>query len=322
MADQDPFAQYAAKTSTPAADPFAAYAGGTPTPAPAEEEGGGFGGMLAGGAAALGAAGLAVAAKKYGVGPVLDTINNIRRQGMLSGKALPKSLSGNLGGAAMASIERESTAPLKEMLRLPTNAKNAVAAFKAVSHYQGQPSLPGFLGLPGRILGATDEAAQMALQRGGLTAEEAAKDMLQEPLGKGLEFLNNPLGDYLVPFRRTPANAFKGAFETMNDWSTRGKKVANVAALGGGAATGAATEDNTVPVFGAAAMGRRGIPFLAGALAGRLASGASKRNAADLMQGVSPVSDYSLSEGVAGPLTNPVSTFKPALWKLLFESDK
>ncbi len=287
----------------------------------ADESESGIGpGMLAGGAAALGAGALALAAKKYGVGPLLDTLNNVRRQSMLTGLALPKSLLGNIGGAAMESIERGSMGPLKEMLRLPTNVKNAVAAFKEGATYQGVPA--SAWALPGRLLGATDEAAQAALVRSGLSAEEAATAMLQTPLGKNriTDALSTPLGNYLVPFRRTPINQGIGALETMNDWSTPGKTAANLASIGTGAATGYGTEDKTTPALGAAAMGRRGGPFLGGALAGRLAAGASGRKAADVMQGISPVSDYSISEGIAGPLALTIP--KPALWRLLFGSEK
>ncbi len=285
--------------------------------AAAPAEGSGVGGMLAGaGALALGAG--AIAARKK-IGPALDVLNNIRRQGMLTGLALPKSALGNVGGAAMESVARGDINPLKEMLRLPTNVKNAVAAFKRGTSYQGQPS--SAWAIPGRILGATDEAAQEALVRGGLSAEDAAEAMLQAPLGKNriTDALSTRLGDYLVPFRRTPINVAIGGLETMSDWGTKGKAAANALSLGSGFATGAGTEDKLPVALGAAAMGRRGAPFAGAALLGRLAAGKTGRAAADTVQGLSPVSDYSISEGVAGPVTNPLKTFKPAIWKLLFE---
>ena len=281
----------------------------------------GIGGLLAGGAAALGAGALGYLARKK-IGPTLDVLNNVRRQGMLTGQALSKSLSGNLGAGVMESVERGSTEPLKEMLRLPTNVKNAVAAFKRGTSYQGQPS--AWWQLPGRVLGATDEAAQAALVRGGLSSDDAARATLQSEVDLGprvRKALASRGGQYFMPFQRTVINQGVEGIETIHDWKGAGKTAANLASLGAGFATGAGTDpDSIAPVaYGTAFMGRRGAPFAISALLGRLAQGASGRQAAEATQGLSPVSDYSISEGVAGPFTNPLKTFKPALWRLLFE---
>lgn len=274
----------------------------------APDEGSGMGTALGVGLAGAGAAALAVAAKKYGLGKVFDTLNNVRRQGMLTGLAVPKSLLGNLGAGVTTAIEEGSTAPLTEMLRLPTNVKNAVAAFKRGASYQGQPvaqtGLAGLLNLPGRFLGATDEAAQMALGRAGQAPEQAAKTMLQNEvdLGEGVRnALGTRLGQYLVPFRRTPINQAIGALDTMSDWSTKGKAAANAAALGAGFVTGEESEGVGPTIAGTAMMGRRGLPFAGASLIGKLAKGDSRREAAKVMQGASPVSDYSITEGISGP---------------------
>jgi hypothetical protein len=276
--------------------------------------GAGVGAVLAGGAAL--AAGLA--AKKYGAGKVFDTLNNVRLQGMLTGLAVPKSLLGNLGAGITTSIEEGSLAPLKEMLRLPTNVKSAYNAFKQGATYQGQPT--SAWALPGRILGATDEAAQAALGRAGIAPEEAAKTMLQSEVDMGPQIrsaLNTRAGQYLIPFRRTPMNQAIGALETISDWGTPGKAAANAVALGSGFGTGYETEGKGPTVAGTALLGRRGLPFAGAALLGRLAAGGTGRDAADLMQGASPVSDYSITQGIAGPFSaNPIP--KPALWNLLF----
>jgi len=273
----------------------------------------GMGAALAGGAALA----LGVAAKKYGLGKVFDTLNNARRQGMLTGLAGPKSLIGNLGAGVTTAIEEGSTAPLKEMLRLPTNVKNAVTAFREGGQYQGQPM--SAWALPGRILGATDEAAQAALGRAGIPAEQAAKTMLQSEVDLGPQVrgaLNTKLGQYLVPFRRTPINQAVGALETMGDWSTPGKAIANATALGSGFATGEETEGVVPTGLGAAFFGRRGLPFAAGSALGKMAKGDTKREAAKVLQGASPVSDYSIAEGIQGPFEGNFGQ-KPAILRLL-----
>jgi hypothetical protein len=276
--------------------------------------------LMGAGALGLGAAGLVLHNQGL-LGKAAQGANELRRSLMLSGLALPKSIGGAIGGSALASIERGSIAPLKEMLS-PQTVKDAVAAFKsgpnyATSAYNTSDVLPQFFHIPGRMLGAGDTAAQLAFQRAGLTAEEAASEMLQTPLGKNriTNALEGPVGDYFVPFRRTPFNQLIEGFNSLKpeNLATTGQKAALAASVGAGAVTGAEAEDPKTIALGTAMAGRRGVPFAMGALAGRLGAGSSKRKAADAMQGISPVSDYSLSEGVAGPLTgNPLP--KPAIF--------
>ncbi len=282
--------------------------------APAESGGLGIGTALAGGALVGGA----LLAKKYGLGKVFDTLNNVRRQGMLTGLAIPKSLLGNLGAGVTTAIEEGSTAPLKEMLRLPTNVKNAVGAWQRGSQYQGQPMSRWS---PGAILGATDEAAQTALGRAGISAKDAAKTMLQNEVNLGPQVgaaLNTRGGQYLVPFRRTPINQAVGALDTMfgpGSWKG-GSGIANVAALGAGFETGQETEGVVPTGLGAAFFGRRGVPFAAASMLGKMAKGDTKREAAKVMQGSSPVSDYSIIEGIQAPFEGNFGQ-KPALIRLL-----
>ena len=272
-------------------------------------------GLLAGGAALV----AGVAAKKFGLGKLFDTANNIRRQGMLTGLAIPKSLAGNLGAGVTTSIEQGSLAPIKEMLRLPTNVKNAVAAFKQGGQYQGQPMSKW--AIPGRILGATDEAATAALGRAGIAPKDAAKTLLQSEVDLGPQVgkaLDTRLGHYLMPFRRTPINSAVGALETMagpGAWRG-GKGVANAAALGSGFVTGEETEGVVPTGLGAAFFGRRGLPFAAGSMLGKMAKGESKRESAKVLQGASPVSDYSIIEGIQAPFEGNFGQ-KPAILRLL-----
>jgi hypothetical protein len=237
---------------------------------------------------------------------------------MLTGLASLKSLLGNVGGTALASVERGSMAPLKEFFS-PTTAREALAAFKAgtTSGAMGTMAAPTSgiekaiekVNLPGRFMGAMDTASRSALERAGMTSEEAAKEMLQAPVWGSLnKQLSTPLGRYFVPFRRTPFNQITEGLQTMQDWSTPGKAAANVIAGGAGAFTGAEAEDPKTLALTTALAGRRGLTAAAAGAAARFFKTGSKRKAAEAIQGMSPISDYSLSEGVAGPLSgNPLN---------------
>ncbi len=143
--------------------------------------------------------------------------------------------------------------------------------------------------------------------------------MLQSEVDLGPQVrgaLNSKLGQYLVPFRRTPINQAVGALDTMSDWSGPGKVIANAGALGAGFETGENTEGVVPTALGTAFMGRRGIPFAAASMLGKMAKGDTKREAAKVMQGSSPVSDYSIIEGIQAPFEGNFGQ-KPALWRLL-----
>jgi len=276
------------------------------------------------GAGAVGAGALGLALHNPGMAKTaVQGLNELRRALMLSGLALPKSTAGAVGGAALSSIERGSMAPLKEMLSMQT-LRDAKTAFQegtpyATEAYGGSTDvLPKIFHLPGRLLGAGDTAAQKAFVRAGLTEEEAAKEMLQAPLGNGplmSSLKDNPVADYLLPFRRTPINQFTEGFNAMkpSNLATRGQQAALGAAIGAGTLTGAEAEDPKTIALGTAMAGRRGLPFAAAAGVGRYLSSGSKREGAAAMQGLSPVSEYSLSEGVIGPFQNPLNVIpKPA----------
>lgn len=277
-------------------------------------------GLLAGGAAALAAGAGALALRNPAL---LKTAANgfmdLRRMSMLSGLAPIKSLLGNVGSSVYSSIERGSLAPLREMLS-PETVKDAVASFKAGPSYASAGPSTGItkFNIPGRIMGATDTAAQNALVRAGLLPKDAAREMLQSPLGKSPltdSLVNNPVADYLVPFRRTPFNQLSeglASFKPENLAST-GQKAALATALGTGAVTGATVDDPKTIALGTAASGRRGLPFALAAGASRALTTGSKRKGADVIQGMSPVSDYSLAEGAIGPVMDPTQLIpKPA----------
>lgn len=271
---------------------------------------------IGGGALALGA--LALASRNPGMLKTAGQgVMDLRRMSMLSGLAPLKSLLGNVGGAAYSSIERGSLAPIREMLSGQT-VKDAASAFKRGAQYQGAGPATAITkaNIPGRFMGAMDEAAQAALQRAGLTPEESAREMLQAPLGKSsltkaLE--GNPVADYLIPFRRTPFNQLTEGLETMKpaNLQSTGQKAALATALGSGAVTGATVDDPKAVGLGTALSGRRGVPFAIGAAAGRTLTTGNKREGAKPLQGISPVSDYSLAEGVTKPFVDPLGSIVP-----------
>ncbi len=289
----------------PAADPLAEFRR-APAPPP-EEEGGVPGWLKAAGAGAAGLGAIALASKAPGLaGKVGKGVLDLRRMSMLSGLAPLKSVLGNVGGAGYASIERGSMAPIREMLSMET-LRDFGRTFKAGPAYEGAGPAEGLSkwNLPGRFMGSADTAAQNALKRAGLSSEEAAQEMLQAPVHGTLTtaLSNNPVADYLVPFRRTPINQFTegiGAFKPSN-LQTTGQKVALGTSLATGGATGLEVEDPKAIALGTALSGRRGLPFAMAATAGRMLRTGSKRDAAEAMSGMTPISDYSLSEGVTEP---------------------
>lgn len=246
-----------------------------------------------------------------------DLFNDVRRVAMLSGMAIPKSVLGNVGSSVYGSIERGSLAPLKEMFSKET-AKDAWQTFKAGPSYEAAGPADLGTGLskipivkymhPGRVMGAVDTASQNALQRAGYTSKEAATEMLQAELPKKLsDSLKGPVGDYLVPFRRTPFNQLMEGFGAMRpqNLTTTGQKVALGTSLASGAATGAMAEDPKTIALGTAFSGRRGVPFALAAGISRALTSGSKNKGLDVIQGISPVSDYSLGEGAVGPVMDP-----------------
>lgn len=292
-------------------------------PTPDETADSGYGGVFTALAGALGLAGAAYLTKgKPGlVSNVLGKANALRQQLMLSGMAAPKSLLGNVGAAGIASAERGSMAPLKELFSGET-VKDAATAFKANKPaVPGGTSLPGILGLPGRLMGSLDEATQGALKRGGLSAEDAERAVLQSPLagerfGRFGNMLQSPTANYVFPFRRTPFNqlyeglsvlkpaSLNKAGDMVGELGTHNKTLAGVGAIG--AAHGAATADERYPVsipLGIAATGRYGLPYGLAALAGRTLAGGS--GGGGIGSSVLPVSEYGVEEAV-----DPLSAFR------------
>jgi hypothetical protein len=242
------------------------------------------------------------------IGKVASLVNALRQQAMLSGFALPKSMLGNVGAAVNASAERGSMAPLKALLSRQT-LQDAVQSFKTGSGAVINPAgytanLPKALSLPGRAMGAFDEATQKALQRGGLTANEAMTETLQAPLTGGLSkaFRDNPWAQYLIPFRRTPFNQLTEGLLSMSPEAMRANPRVTAAYMALGAGHGAATADDPEPYsipLAIAGAGRRGLPYGLATIAGRALAGGKPDSAA--ASSMTPISDYGITSSVADP---------------------
>jgi len=245
------------------------------------------------------------------VGKGAEYVNSARQQLMLSGLALPKSMLGNAGAAVSASMERGSMQPLKQMFSGQT-LKDAVSAYKnntgAVGASANAPrgvTIP-FIPTPGRIMGAFDEAAQKALQRGGLTAKEAEREVLQAPLqGQLAEALDSPLARYVHPFRRTPFNQFIEGWKSAPFTKHAAQYPKTVGAYtAAGAAHGGLTADDDTPVsipMVMAAAGKYGLTYGAAAMIARaLAEG--KISGSGIASGMLPVSEYGVEQSITSPL--------------------
>lgn len=268
--------------------------------------------LVGAGALGVGALGAAIhnpSAAKAVAGGLMD----LRKTSMLSGLAPLKSLLGNVGGAAMGSIERGSLAPIREMLS-PTTFKEAIQTFKQGPNQAiaGPASALSKWNLPGRFMGAFDQAGQNALQRAGYTTEEAEREMLQTPLPKRVgDAFDNPVMDFLMPFRKTPLNQLLEGAKTFNP-QTAGQGAALATSMGTGAATGAMAEDPKTIALTTAAHGRYGLPHAMAAGASRYLTGGSKTKSTDV---IDAVSDFgSMGRGVMGVVENPASVLgvKPA----------
>lgn len=281
----------------------------TPQDAPGatNDEGPGWGtaALVGGGLLAAGALARNPGLAKTG----LTKLNNLRLQSMLSGFAVPKSILGNVGAAVNEALERRSLTPLAEFFS-PQTVKEFAQQYRSggvAGPVAGYNPGKGWFPSPGRIMGAGDAATRSALQRGGLTAEEAERSVLQAPVTGHLgDFLNTPLARYAFPFRRTPWNQM---FEGGKAIASHPVLSAGYGAAGG--ATGAATAEDQYPIsigLGTAASARYGMPFALGALIGRKLAGG--KGAGTAASQILPVSEYGVEQSFTEPLTpfNPEET--------------
>jgi hypothetical protein len=240
-----------------------------------------------------------------------------RQQLMLSGLALPKSVLGNIGATAVESAERGSMKPLRELFSMDT-LRDIKNIYKTGGAATAQPGLPG-LGtagrtaldtgttipgpMPGRIMGAVDEATRNAMGRAGISPAEAERAVFQAPLpGKLGAALDNPVMKYLIPFRRTPFNQLiEGGKAFAPETARQGALLGT--SLGAGAVHGAATSEERFPMsvgLGAAAAAKYGLPYSIGALGGRLLAGG--QGGGGLAATAVPIGEYGIESGLAAPL--------------------
>lgn len=209
--------------------------------------------------------------------------NQLRVASMLSGTALPKSILGNLGAFGTAAGETGSIRPITEMFRFPTNAREARDAWRGGSNPAAIAG-SGRINIPGRAMGALDTMTQKALERAGLSPDEAQRILLtrQNRAAHDLK-MDSPVGRFMWPFQKTPFNQLAEGISPEN-WSTKKRAAMTVGAAGAGNVMGDETSDPRILALAAAFMGPRGLPFLMGA-------GFSKagRNA---VSGLSPIPEW------------------------------
>jgi len=246
----------------------------------------------------------AIPKKPAGVGEkVWNAALQARMTAMLSGLAVPKSMLGNVGAHAFASLEGKSLKPLKEMLNTGENWKNLKAGWKAGAVTPDANDL-GFskFNLPGRVMGAFDEMSTKSLMRAGVSEKEAKELLLTAPNAFGESIGGNtPIGRLLVPFQKTPANTFKQGLNRSYKHPLIGAGAGAV-----GLAAGTQTEDPKKIALASALMGPYALPFLLGALptAGEKA-----------IQGFSPIPEWSVHKALA----DPAAPFQKPGFARLFE---
>lgn len=225
-------------------------------------------------------------------------VNTIGQQSMLSGLAPLKSALGNIGAAIETSAETKSLEPLKQFLSMQT-VRDALNTYRENPIPTGASKLPDWLPTPGRVMQSLDTATQGALRRAGLSGKDAERAVLQSPLDPKLaKALENPVAQYLIPFRRTPFNQFTEGFSTIGE-----NPALSAAYAGVGAAHGAATSDEKYPVtlpLGVSLAARRGVSYGLGALAGRVLAG-GKASTAGTASSLLPVSEYGITQGIEDP---------------------
>lgn len=292
--------------ATPAARPRTYYDdSGNPVSAPSSGMSTGAKVGAGAGLAALGAMGLKAAQAPGGVvgkaGAMVGQLNALRQQMMLSGLALPKSILGGVGASVANAMERKSLAPIQSLLSGET-ARDIGSAFKAgrqVGPIGSTSTLPAGLDLPGRAMGAVDDAIRNSIVRSGVPEKEATRALLQAPLPPGLsESLENPLMRFIQPFRRTPFNQFieGGRAAKEHPLISAGYGAA-------GAVQGAAQADEQYPLtagVGVAASGKYGLPQALGQIAGRTLAGG--KGGGGIAGSALPVSEYGIEQSVTDPL--------------------
>lgn len=271
-----------------------------------------------------------------------DGLATTRAELALTGTAIPKNIANALGAPTIAALERGNIAPLREIARLPTNAKVFMNELRNPSVDIGvtgmRRSPTRFLLAPTRVIGAIDETAIQALRRAGLSSDDVNRLMVRRPLSDFLtknqmDALNNHIVRQLALFVRTPANVLFGGFDEVGTGLTgRGTAVGKanqgltpaqlaarknvtrgVMALGVGAGAATSEQDSYLRLLGlglaGAFFGVRAIPFAMGAATGSAAAGASSR---EPLQGLAPFPEFALD-----PVRAVTGLGRPAIMPLV-----
>lgn len=224
------------------------------------------------------------------VGKGIQQFNNLRKAALLAGYAPLKSGLGNLGAGVVSSLERGSARPIAEIISpkwVGDIVKNFARGGRGAYGTHTAQGAERYYNIPGRFMGAMDEATGAALQRAGLSADEAARELLQGPAANQVvDFVRRggPVMDYLMPFPRIPTNAALEGFATLNPQNA--KQALTLAIMGGGGFLAGANSDGYLtPALVAAASGRYGVPSALGAATGRYMTNGSIR---DVVSSLSP----------------------------------
>lgn len=240
--------------------------------------------------------------------------NNARKAALLTGYAPLKSGLGNVGAGVVSSLERGSIAPIREILRpkwLGDVGRNFLQGNQGAYGTHAAQGIERYYNLPGRLMGAMDEATGAALQRAGLSADEAARELLQGPAANQVvEAIKKggPLADYLMPFPKIPTNSVLEGFMTLKPENLR-QALTLALMSGGGFAAGANSEGYLTPGLVAAGSGRYGLPSALGAAAGRFATSG---NIPEVVSSLSPFPEgWAIKQGF-----DPSAAFTRALKRL------
>lgn len=223
--------------------------------------------------------------------------NQARVASFLSGLAVPKSLLGNAGAIVTAAVENGDFNIVKEAFNLKANAQSLKDAWQSTAN-PAAISGAGKINIPGRVMGAADQATIDLLKRAGLSEDDAQRLQLQRPnpvgdnnFGKALK---SPVGKFVWPFQRTPFNQLAEGISSENWKSPHAGDTAgtarrtglSLAAGGAGYELGQNTKDPRILGLAAAMAGVRGVPLLIGA-----AMGGAGKNA---IAGISPIPEWGI----------------------------
>lgn len=245
---------------------------------------------------------------------LFDEVQGLRYMGALSGRAVPKSIAGNVAAPFWAGAEKGSMAPIKEFFK-PETVKTWFRELRNPTREGMTLEQQDSPNIFGRILGAGDRATTEALERGGLSHDEAARHLLRTPTGE--LGITGPTGDLLrsragraaLMFQTTPANQIVHGGRAIA--GLEGNRARALAGVAGAAGLAHGSMEDSDPIEIAMASPLAGVysaPYLLGAGMGKLARG-STSVATGVLRGVSPVPELGRDiidpRRFARPITDP-----------------